>query len=349
MSAIDRIRVHSDTSIHETMRSIDAGSVELAVVVDGEGGVLGTVSDGDIRRALLGGASLADPVDAHVQRDFTWVGPGTARADVLDLMRARFINQVPVLDDGGRLVGLHVMREILGATERDNVAVIMAGGRGSRLGPLTDALPKPMMPVAGRPILERIILHLVGYGFRRVYIAVNYLADVIIEHLGDGSAFGCKIAYLEEDPDRPLGTGGALGLLPRAAVAGGIPLLVMNADLVTQFDVERLMRAHEEGGRLLTMGLKELALEVPYGVVTVDGSLVARIEEKPRQVWIVNAGVYVLDPGLVSGIPRDSRYAMTELVADCLAKGDKVGGHLLEGDWLDVGRIEELRRARGEG
>lgn len=348
MTDLARLCVVGSASIRDTMRAIEEGSVEIAFAVDRNGRVVGTVSDGDIRRALLGGASLDDPIMPAVAATFTSVGPGTARADVLDLMQAREISQVPILDTEGRLVGLHLLRDIIGSTARDNVAVIMAGGRGTRLGPLTDTVPKPMLPVAGRPILERIVLHLVGGGIRRIYMAVNYLADVIVDHFGDGARFGCEIGYLREDVERPLGTAGALQLLPSDVADRDDALLVMNADLITQFDVDRLMRYHEEGQFAATVGLREWALDVPFGVVTVDESRVTRIEEKPRHIWLVNAGVYVIDPSLLSRIPAECNYAMTELVATCVAKGEPVGGHLLEGDWLDVGRVDELRRARGE-
>jgi dTDP-glucose pyrophosphorylase len=335
-------------TIRETLAAIDAGSVEIAIVVAEDDRVIGTISDGDVRRALLGGASLDDEVLTFVQRQFTWVAPGSGRADVLDLMRARFVSQVPVLDPDGRLVGLHVMREILGVAERRNAAVVMAGGRGTRLAPLTEHLPKPMMRVAGRPILERIVLHLVGYGVPVIYLAVNYMADVITDHFGDGTRFGCEIRYLAEDPTRPLGSAGALGLLPPDELARPTPLLVLNGDLVTQFDVDRLLRAHEEGGYAATVGVRKYSHDVPFGVLELRDGRVEALHEKPRHIWDVNAGVYVLDPRLVERVPRDREFMMTELLGACLHAGDPVGAYLLEGDWVDVGHLDALRRARGE-
>lgn len=340
--------VTMDSTVRETMAAIDAGAVEIAIVVDDDARVIGTLSDGDVRRALLSGAGLEDPAGRFVQRKFTWVGAGTGRAGVLDIMRARFVSQVPVLDDRGHLVGLHVMHEILGVPERQNSAVVMAGGRGTRLSPLTEHLPKPMMPVAGRPILERIVLHLVGYGVPVVYLAVNYLADVIIDHFGEGERFGCEIRYLREDPDRPLGSAGALTLLPRSELDRSLPLLVMNGDLVTQFDVDSVLRSHDEEEHRITVGIRKYSHDVPFGVVALDGSRIVRLEEKPRHIWDVSAGVYVVAPDLVADLEPGTNREMTQIVAGCLDKGDRVGAYLLEDDWIDVGRMEELKRARGE-
>jgi dTDP-glucose pyrophosphorylase len=341
------ICVGTAATIRQTMESISDGAVEIALLVDDRGRLLGTLSDGDLRRALLGGASLDGPVAPHAQGRFTAVSPDADRAGVLDLMHARSISQVPILDHGV-VVGLHVLRELLGAEERDNVAVIMAGGRGTRLRPLTEQRPKPMLAVAGRPILERIVLHLTGAGIRTIYLAVNYLADLIEEYFGDGDAFGCRIEYLREDVGCPLGTAGALALLPPAVSQGREPLLVMNGDLVTQFHVGRLLEAHTRGVGVATVGVRDYVHEVPFGVVSLEGDAVATLDEKPVAVWTVNAGVYVVEPSLLRHIETGREFPMTELIASALRRGERVFAHRLEGDWLDVGRVSELRQARGE-
>jgi dTDP-glucose pyrophosphorylase len=336
-------------TIRDAMGAIDRGTVALALVVSPEGRLLGTVSDGDIRRALLSGSGLDDKVGPKVTRRPQIVSPDVGRADVLDLMRARSIAQVPVVDDAGRLVGLHVLRELIGATERPNLAVVMAGGRGTRLAPLTDEVPKPMITVAGRPILERLVLHLVSYGIRRIFLAVNYLGRVIEEHFGDGSALGCDIGYLREAPERPLGTAGALSLLRRSVPTPEHPLLVMNGDLVTQFSVAGLLGAHNRSGAVGTVAVRSYTHEVPYGVVeTGDSGFVRRVIEKPVQSWMVNAGVYVLEPGLLARVPDDREYLMTTLLDDCAARGETVAVWEIDSDWVDVGQPGELRRSRGE-
>jgi NDP-sugar pyrophosphorylase family protein len=201
-----------------------------------------------------------------------------------------------------------------------------------------------MVKVAGRPILERIVLHLVGFGIRRVFLAVNYLAEVIEEHLGDGNAFGCSIEYLREE--LPLGTGGALSLLPEAPSE---PLLVLNGDLVSQFDVSQLLAFHTAGRYSATVAIHDYVHTVPFGVVNLDGARIRGLQEKPVHSWQVNAGIYVLEPTLVSRIPTRTPFPLPALIEECLDREEPVGAfHLETGDWLDVGRHQELRRARGQ-
>lgn len=344
-----RVTIHPEATIRDAMEAIDRGAVEIALMADEDCRLLGAVTDGDVRRALLAGASLDSPVKTYVSDHPHTVGPEASRAEVVDLMAARAIEQVPVIDDGGRLVGLHVMRELLGGVDRSNVAVILAGGRGTRLGSLTANVPKPMIPVAGRPILERIVLHLVGVGIRRVVISVGYLAEVIEEHFGDGSAFGCSIEYVREDPERPLGTGGPLALVQELTGPPREPLLLLNGDLVADFPVDDLLHHHEETDAIVTMSYWQHRHEVPYGVLDLssDGRVVGLIE-KPVASWPINAGIYVLDPTILPRIPSDIHYPVTDLIADCLQRGETVSAVEIDGEWHDVGQPEQLRRARGQ-
>ena len=202
-----------------------------------------------------------------MRKSFTSVGLETTRAEVLDMMRVRNISQVPVLDGAGRMAGLHLLQELIGASVKENTAVIMAGGQGIRLRPLTENIPKPMLTVAGRPILERLVLHLVGYGIREIFLSINYLGHIIEDHFGDGTRFGCRIRYIREK--KPLGTGGPLSLLPKIP---DVPVLVMNGDLVTQANVDRILEFHDEGGFVATSCLRPYQIEVPFGVAEVRGN-----------------------------------------------------------------------------
>jgi dTDP-glucose pyrophosphorylase/predicted transcriptional regulator len=329
-------------TILQVMACLEHNAHGIALVVDAQGLLTGTVTDGDIRRALLKGAGMESVIEDHMGRRFTTVSADTGRAEVLDLMRARCIEQVPIVDATGKLLGLHVMREIVGSVQRPNWAVIMAGGRGERLRPLTDTIPKPMIRVAGRPILERIVLHLVGYGIHQIYLSVNYLGDVIRAHFGDGSAFGCSIRYLQED--KPLHTGGALSLLPEKPDR---PLLVMNGDLVTQADIGALLQYHESGGYRMTVGCDEYTHTVPFGCLQIEGGLIHGIEEKPVLSRHINAGIYVLSPEILERVPQNQAFPITALIEQALALGDPVGAYRLSGDWIDVGRHDELRQAQG--
>jgi NDP-sugar pyrophosphorylase family protein len=276
-----------------------------------------------------------------MRRDFTAVTPEDGRAEVLDLMRARQIERIPVLGPEGRLVGLHTMRQMISRAERPNRAVILAGGKGTRLHPITEQLPKPMVTVAGRPILERLILHLVSCGITRFSVSINYLGHLIEQHFGDGSRLGAEIDYLRETV--PLGTGGPLALLPPPA----LPVLVLNGDLLTQADVGELLDFHERGGYAATLGVRPYTIEVPFGVAEVDGGRLLSLREKPVERSLINAGMYVLSPEAVALVPSGKEYPITALFEALLADGKPVGAHVLEAEWLDVGRHDELRRARG--
>ena len=337
-----QLTVPAGASILEALRAIEGGGEAITFVVDAGDRVIGTLTDGDIRRAILRGASLEDRVLPQVmRRDFTSVTPQDGRSDVLDLMRARQLERIPVLEADGRLVGLHTMRQMVSRTERANRAVILAGGRGTRLHPITEQLPKPMVRVAGRPILERLILHLVSCGLRHFSVSINYLGHLIEQHFGDGSRLGCEIEYLRETV--PLGTGGPLSLLPSPA----LPVLVLNGDLITQADVGDLLDFHEGGGYVATLGVRPYTVEVPFGVAEVEGDRLLSLREKPTERSLINAGMYVLSPKAVAMVPSGKEYPITALFDALLAEGEPVGAHLLEAEWLDVGRHDELRRARG--
>lgn len=340
MIHLDHLVVSPIDSLLKVMTCLDRSAKGIALVVDNERYLLGSVTDGDIRRALLKGATLASAVEPYMRRKFTAVEHTAGRAEVLDLMRARSIEQVPIVDAEGKLVGLHVLREIIGTSERPNWAVIMAGGKGTRLGQLTQATPKPMLKVAGRPILERLVLHLVGYGITRIFISVNHLAHVIEEHFRDGERFGCQIAYLKEA--EPLGTGGPLALLPEIPAN---PLVVMNGDLVTDVDLARLLEFHAAGAYAATLSARRYLHEVPFGCLETSGPRLTRLEEKPVLERLVNAGVYVLSPELLARVPR-RYFPITELFESILNCKLPIGVLPMEEDWIDVGQREQLRQAR---
>jgi dTDP-glucose pyrophosphorylase len=339
---LQTISIPPKATLRQAMQAIDLGACEIAMVVDEQGRLLGTLTDGDIRRGILSGADLEQAARNYMKEDFKSVSTLAGRAEVLDLMRASGLKQIPILDDEKKLTGLHLLGEIIGSVQRPNWAVIMAGGRGQRLRPLTDKTPKPMVRVAGRPVLERIILHLVGFGIRKIFLSVNYKSEVIESHFRDGKDLGCQIEYLRES--KPMGTGGSLSLL---AEQPRDPLLVLNGDLLTQFDVERMLAFHRDGGFAATLGVYEYVHKVPFGVVSLEGSRVTGLQEKPTQLWTANAGIYVLQPEVLDLVPRQTHYPITDLIADCLERGQIVGGFIITGDWMDVGWPDELARAQG--
>lgn len=341
---LERMCVSSRASLLEAMKALGSCGQGIVFATDGEGRLVGTVTDGDIRSALIDGGDLEAPVAGVMANPFYSVrDEGNHRARAMELMVAHSIKQVPVLDSIGRLAGLHVIEEYIDPDPIPHWALILAGGKGTRLHPITEYIPKPMVPVAGRPILERLILSLVGAGIRRIFLSVNYMRDVIMDYFGDGSGFGCRIEYLEED--RALGTGGPLALLPETPTH---PLVLMNGDLVVDLRIRDLLEHHDTSGNDITMGVGVHAYQVPFGVVHLQDESVMSIEEKPWTDWMVNHGIYAISPELLNLVERDKEFPVTDLINRTLARGGSVGAFRIEGEWHDVGRPEDLRRARGE-
>ncbi len=335
-------------SVREVLAALDGCHADRVFLVDEDGRLRGCVDERAMRRALLAGARLEDPAAPLAEAAPVVVQAPIKRADVLDLMRARAVSAVPALDATGHLVELHLIEQLLGAVERPNWAVLMAGGKGRRLAPLTNEVPKPMLPVAGRPILERLVLHLVGCGIRTIFLSINHLGHLIEDHFGDGTTFGCRIRYLREQADRPLGSGGSLGLLAESGYLPDHPLLVLNGDLVTDLDIVDLLASHEAQDVAATIAVSEYRHEVPFGVVEANGHGLARLVEKPVLSWLVNAGVYVLEPRLLQRIPPGLNYPITALFDECLRHDEHVNVWQLQGDWQDIGQHLELARARGQ-
>jgi NDP-sugar pyrophosphorylase family protein len=283
------------------------------------------------------------PVSEVVTRSFIRVGPETDRAAVLDMMRAKVIRQVPVIGQDERLKGIHFLEELIGAEAKPNFAVVMAGGKGTRLRPVTETCPKPMVRVAGRPILERVVLHLAGHGIRRIYLAVNHLASVIEEYFRDGAEFNCEIRYLRES--KPLGTGGALSLLPETPRE---PLLVLNGDQITQANLSGLLAYHAESAADATIAVRPYEIEIPYGVVTEQDGRLLTIHEKPSAHFTINSGIYVLDPEILSRVPKNREFPITELFDQLIEEKRKVAVYYFNEDWIDIGRPDELKAARGQ-
>jgi dTDP-glucose pyrophosphorylase len=340
-SGLDDCLVSESGTIRDAMVALERGARRIAVAVDGRGRLVGIATDGDLRRALLAGATLDSPVGACLSRSPVTVGPDEGRADVLELMSSRRVAAIPVVDDSGLPIGLHLLDEAIQPRDRPNWAVVMAGGRGTRLRPLTETVPKPMLRVAGRPILERIVLHIVGTGIDRIFLAVGYLGEVIQNHFGDGTRYGARIDYLREDS--PLLTGGALGLLPEPPTE---PVLVMNGDLVTQADLGGLLDAHAASRAVATIGYRRYLHTVPFGTIERDGDRILTLEEKPTLTRDVNAGIYALDPSLVARVEAGRPIALPDLVGEAIDRGESVAAFAIDDDWIDVGQREQLDRAR---
>jgi NDP-sugar pyrophosphorylase family protein len=261
---------------------------------------------------------------------------------MLALLRAHSLRQLPILDAAGRVVGLVTPADFLDIRVRTNPVVIMAGGKGERLAELTRDTPKPMLKVGSRPILDTIVGGLAGQGFRNFWLAVNYKADQIEDHFGDGSAMGVDIRYLRED--KPLGTCGALALLPRP----GEPFVVTNGDVLAKADYSHVLDSHLQSDAQATVVVRDYQMQVPFGVVASDGAQVTRIEEKPTRNYTISAGVYVLSPEVLDLVPADTFYDMPALIADMIARRRPVRQQRAEGYWMDIGRAPDYAQANAD-
>ena len=333
----------SDASLIECMKAINKTGVGISLAIDDESRLIGTISDGDIRKALVEGYPLDSPALPHINRKCFSVLLSVHRAEVLDIMHARRFEQIPIVDESNRVIGLHLLHDIVGNVTRPNWAVVMAGGKGKRLRPFTDSIPKPMIKVAGRPILERIILHLISNGICRIFISVNHLSKVIENHFGNGSDYGAEIEYLREN--EPLGSGGAISLLPEIPEH---PVLVMNGDLIAEANCGDMINFHTQNDFYATMGVYSYFHQVPYGCVEINENRLASLKEKPVLEQMVNAGIYVLSPQAVAVIPKGTSFPITTLFDDALSKNLPCGAFTIEKEWFDIGTPQQLRHARGE-
>jgi dTDP-glucose pyrophosphorylase len=336
----DKIFVRPGATVREAIGCIDAGAIEIALALDKEGRLMGTISDGDVRRALMRGVQLDAPAEEVVHRS-PIVAPSTANRDtLLHLMTEHGIEQIPLVDEG-RVVDVAFIRDLVHAPREENPVVIMAGGEGKRLRPLTDESAKPMLPVGGRPLLETVLGQVRHCGFSRVLMAVNYQADQIEEHFGTGEEFGIAIDYIREP--KQLGSAGALAL---AREQLDRPFIVLNADLLTNVNLSALMRFHEEDGNLITVGVRRYVLEVPYGVIELSESRVDALQEKPSIEFFVNAGIYAVSPAAVELMPDEPKaFDMTDLISASLDRRLPVGGFPVREYGLDIGQISDYERA----
>ena len=343
----DKFLVGADWSIAQAIRLIDDNSAGIALVVDADKRLIGTVTDGDIRRAMLRHESLDAPVSVVLQRpaDSPYPHPvtapiGTGPAELLALMTLHELRHIPLIDAERHVVDL-ALRDQLAVDETIVArAVVMAGGKGTRLAPLTRETPKPMLPVGDRPLMERLVGSLRDAGIVKMHVTTHFRPDKIREHFGDGGAHGIELSYVTED--EPLGTAGSL----RLVAPGPEPLVVVNGDILTTVNFRALVRYHQDSAAVLTIGLRSYEVSVPYGVVESDGSRVVRIVEKPTYRYFVNAGIYVVEPAAIRHIPEGQRFDMTDLIDRLLAAGETVASFPLREYWLDIGRPEDYERAQ---
>lgn len=336
--------VGPETSLEDAVAVLDRGGARIVIVVDGERRLLGTLTDGDVRRALLRHLPLDVPVSQVMCSTPQIAQREWSREQVLSLMESTRLLQLPVVDQLGRVVGLEVLHDMIERRQLDNPVFLMAGGFGTRLYPLTQSCPKPLLRVGDKPILELILESFIEAGFHKFFISTHYLPEMIRDHFGDGARWGVSIRYVHED--EPLGTGGALGLLPHDEI--NFPLFLMNGDLLTRINYQSLLDFHGEHESIATMCVREYEYQVPYGVIKSDGHRITSMVEKPVQRFFINAGIYLLAPELVKSVLPGTRIDMPSLLEKAMAAGNDVTMFPVHEYWLDIGRMEDFHRAQNE-
>jgi dTDP-glucose pyrophosphorylase len=343
MTKIERIKLSISSTIEEALKTIDSGGVKIGLVVDDTNRLLGTVSDGDVRRGLLKGVKLQDSLELILHKTPIVCNVNDSKEDILKIAVENKIYQIPIVDENNFLVGLEEVNRLLKPSSYPNKVILMVGGLGTRLLPLTESTPKPMLHVGNKPILQTIVEKFASYGFTDITMCVNYKSHVIQDYFGDGSGFGVNIDYLTEE--KRLGTAGALSLLTAEPEA---PFFVMNGDLLTNVNFEHLLEFHQANKMAATMCVREYDFQVPYGVVNIDEGKITSIEEKPVQNFFVSAGIYMLEPSCLNLIPSDAFFDMPTLFTKLIELGESTASFPLREYWLDIGRIEEYEKANNE-
>ncbi len=336
-----KILILPGTTMEETIAVIDQGTLKLALVVDEKRHLLGVVSDGDIRRALIKHLPMHTPIEKVMNKSPMVVDKGTSKTKVLNLMKSKGMLAIPVIDNG-IVVGLETLQKIIERPNYDNPVFLMAGGFGTRLKPLTDNCPKPLLKLGDKPILETILESFIACGFHQFYISTHYMPEAIVNHFGDGKKWGVDIHYIHEEI--PLGTGGSLGLLPKSLP--DLPIIMMNGDVLTKINFEELLNYHNLAKPMCTVCVREDEYKVPYGVVEAEDGVITSLIEKPTHKYFINAGVYVVSRTLIEGVAQNKKIDMTDLIDNCLVSNKKVSMFPVHEYWLDIGKMVDFYQAQ---
>ena len=337
----ENVLISIDSTIRDALEAINSESLRIALVVDSEQHLLSVVTDGDVRRGLLNGSNLRDKVQAIINPDFISADVDSSREILIDLMNENDVLSIPLLKNN-KVVGLETLNHLLEKPKIENPVFLMAGGFGTRLRPLTDSCPKAMLSVGDKPILEIVLRSFIKAGFINFYIATHFMPEKIREHFGSGEQWGVKIDYIHEES--PLGTGGALGLLPDNAP--DLPLILMNGDILTKVDFERLLAFHIENNAEATMCVREYDYQIPFGVINGEEGRIIKMVEKPTYQYFVNAGIYVVSPKIFRSVPRQHNVDMPALLEQKIAANEKILMLPIHEYWLDIGRMDDFQKAQ---
>lgn len=333
-----------NSSLEAALRMLDRTAMQIILVVNKLDHLLGTLTDGDIRRALLKGARLSDEIALFMNSNPVTAPPGSFDSDLLDMIRRLGIKCVPIVNSVNEICDLALLENLIDVKPRLNPVLIMAGGRGERLKPLTDSTPKPLLTIAGQPLIEILLKRLSSQGFRKIWIAVHYRAEDIVNAIGDGKELDLEIQFLREKI--PLGTAGALKLLPEFDPP--VPILVCNSDLMNGADFGAIVDHHVSKSAVATMAVSQHLTEIPYGVAHVEGGKLVSLEEKPMRKDLISAGINVFDSRVVSQLPGGQKLDIPDVYSKLMAQEESVVVYELQGYWLDVGTVNSMKQAEND-
>ncbi|MFD1093959.1 nucleotidyltransferase family protein [Providencia vermicola] len=336
------ILLPSSATILDALEVINREGLRIALVADENHGLIGVVADGDIRRGLLSNLALTDCVTKVMNTNPITAEIDASKEELAELMRTKEILSIPLLQNG-KIVGLEILQNALSKPKYQNPVFIMAGGFGTRLKPLTNSCPKPMLKIGNKPMLETIIRHFIKAGFSNFYISTHYMPEVIQNYFGDGEKLGIKIQYVYED--KPLGTGGALGLLPEN-LPQDLPLIMINGDILTTIDYHKLLKFHNDNQADATMCVREYSYQIPYGVVNSEGHKITSMVEKPNYQYHVNAGIYVVSPQVIKSVVKNNYIDMPTLLSQHIENKKKILMYPIYEYWLDIGRLDDFNKAQ---
>ena len=340
---LEKLLLRRTCTIREALCQIDKGEKGTVVIVDKDMKLVGMLTDGDVRRALLKGALLEDKIENIIQYHPVFGTVDMSKDQIRDLFIKRAVKQIPIINKERVVTDLVEIRDILIPEGKKNIVLIMAGGLGTRLKDLTKEVPKPMLIVGDDPILHHIINNFRDNGYYDFLISVNHKAEIIENYFQDGAVHGVKIHYIREK--KRLGTAGGI---KEAEAFLDRPFFVINGDILTNLRAENMMAFHQENGFDITVGIRKDSYQIPYGVIEVDNSNITRINEKPTVDYMINSGIYCLNPSVIEFIPKDSYFEITELINICIENGLKIGGYEITEYWMDIGHLQDYHKANDD-
>ncbi|WP_017211315.1 nucleotidyltransferase family protein [Clostridium beijerinckii] len=342
---LSNIVIQENTKIIDAMGLIDKNAKGILIVVDSFNKILGTITDGDIRRAILGEKSIKTPIKELYNKECIYVYENKNINSIKRCFIENKIKFIPVVDNNKEVIDYYEIDDFINynTMEKDNPVLIMAGGLGTRLKPLTDEIPKPMLKVGSKPILQSIIEQFKEYGFTNILISVNYKANIIENYFRDGRDFGVSIKYIKET--KRLGTAGAIKLAEEYL---NKPFFVINGDILTSVSFHNMLQYHQNNKALMTVGSRVYETQVPYGVLGVEETCITSLHEKPVYSYNVSGGIYVLNPEVIKNIPRNEYFDITELINKIINENGRISSFPISDYWIDIGKVEDYYKANDD-